>query len=174
MENKYSNGKIYKIIDNSNNNIYIGSTIFTLKQRLKGHISSFKRFNNGRSNNYYSSFEILKNHDFKIILIEKYSCFNLQELLKRESYFIDNMHCINKRKSHIEDIKQYMKEYLKEYRKTNKNKQKEYAKKYYQQNKELTLNIKIPPNTKVTINLNFEDEDYKKLEKEFEQHIKSN
>ncbi len=31
-ENKYENGKIYKIVDNTNGDIYIGSTIQTLKK----------------------------------------------------------------------------------------------------------------------------------------------
>ena len=34
---KYLNGKIYKLIDNTNNNVYIGSTCNSLKDRLKGH-----------------------------------------------------------------------------------------------------------------------------------------
>ena len=35
--NKYNSGKIYKIIDNTSDMIYVGSTCKTLQQRLKGH-----------------------------------------------------------------------------------------------------------------------------------------
>jgi Uri superfamily endonuclease len=38
--NKYNNGKIYKIIDNTNGNVYYGSTVQTLGERLSRHISS--------------------------------------------------------------------------------------------------------------------------------------
>ena len=186
MQNKYSNGKIYKLIDNTNENIYIGSTIFTLKQRLKKHISSFKRFNNGSSKNYYSRFKILNNNYFNIVLFENYPCSNFQELLIRESYYQKNIACINKNNANISDIKEYKKEYYKtnkdtinkkhkQYNETNKDKLKEYHKEYnklyYQKKKELTLNIKIPSNTRLIINLNIEDEEYKKLEEEFEQKL---
>ena len=40
--NKYRNGKIYKLIDLTNDNIYIGSTIETLDRRLKRHIYYIK------------------------------------------------------------------------------------------------------------------------------------
>jgi hypothetical protein len=36
-DNKYSNGKIYKIVDNTSDKVYIGSTCKSLKQRLTAH-----------------------------------------------------------------------------------------------------------------------------------------
>ena len=80
MENKYSNGKIYKLIDNTNENIYIGSTIFTLKQRLKGHEYVFKCFKAGKYPNNVTVFKILENNNYKIELIKLYPCKNKQEL----------------------------------------------------------------------------------------------
>ena len=38
----YSKGKIYKIIDNTNGKIYIGSTVQTLQGRLLGHKTEYK------------------------------------------------------------------------------------------------------------------------------------
>ena len=43
--NKYNNGKIYKIIDNTNDNIYIGSTTEPiLSRRMAQHKSQYKLF----------------------------------------------------------------------------------------------------------------------------------
>lgn len=81
----YSNGKIYKITDNTNGNIYIGSTIKTLKERLNRHKYCLN----------CSSREIIKNGDYDIILIENYPCESNLELETRERYFIENNDCIN-------------------------------------------------------------------------------
>ena len=81
---KYQKGKIYKIIDNTNDNIYIGSTIKTLKERLRQH----KYLN-------CSSREIIKNNNYNIILIENYPCKSKEELELRERYHIENNECIN-------------------------------------------------------------------------------
>ena len=42
--NKFHNSKIYKITDNTNNQVYIGSTIKTLQQRLQGHKTAAKSY----------------------------------------------------------------------------------------------------------------------------------
>ena len=55
--NKYNKGKIYKIVDNTNGNVYIGSTIQTLSQRLGGH----------ETNLNCSSRDIIANGDYDII-----------------------------------------------------------------------------------------------------------
>jgi predicted GIY-YIG superfamily endonuclease len=48
-DNKYSNGKIYKIVDNTSEKVYIGSTCRSLKQRLTTHELDFRRYMNGKS-----------------------------------------------------------------------------------------------------------------------------
>ena len=56
----YQLGKIYKIVDNTNGNIYIGSTCEKyLSNRLSGHQSKYKLYLKGLTNNI-KSFEILK------------------------------------------------------------------------------------------------------------------
>ena len=128
--NKYNNGKIYKIIDNTNGNIYIGSTTKTLKYRLERHLDS----------NCISK-DIIKNNNYKIELIEDYPCNNKKELLIREQYYINNLKCINIRNAYT-DQKKYMKKYNKEYYNNNKNQKKEYNKKYIIKNKDKILNQK--------------------------------
>jgi hypothetical protein len=122
--NKYINGKIYKIIDNTNGNIYIGSTIKTLKRRLECHICMD-----------CISKEIIKNGDYKIELIEVYPCNNDEELRKREQYYIDNNKCINIRNAYT-DMKEYKKKYDKEYKNNNKEYYKKYDKEYRINNKD--------------------------------------
>ncbi len=124
--NKYTNGKIYKIIDNTNGNIYIGSTIRSLKRRLQLHIHDLKK------KVYLTSSEIIKNGNYKIELIENYSCNNDEELRKREQYYIDNNKCVNKKKSYSnrKEIKLYFKNYHKKYDKEWYDNNKKYKKKY--------------------------------------------
>ena len=44
----YSKSKIYKIIDNTNGNVYFGSTTQSLAQRLAGHTNGYKYHLNGK------------------------------------------------------------------------------------------------------------------------------
>ena len=92
----YQNGKIYKIIDNTNNNFYVGSTCEKLCRRLQKHKASYKCYLNPNvKQGFMRSFNIIKNGDFKIILIEEYPCESKEQLLAREQYFIDKIDCIN-------------------------------------------------------------------------------
>ena len=92
----YSNGKIYKIVDNTTGNIYIGSTCEKyLSKRLVGHRTSYKCYLEGKTN-YMTSFEILKNNNYEIILIESHPCGSSDELHARERFYIENNNCVNK------------------------------------------------------------------------------
>ena len=106
----YQNGKIYKIIDNTNNNIYVGSTTQTLSNRLKGHIGHYKNYLVGKARKCMS-YDILKNNDYKIISIEEYPCENREQLRIREQYWIDTLKCINSQRAYQskENRKEYMK-----------------------------------------------------------------
>jgi hypothetical protein len=135
----YSLGKIYKIIDNTNGNIYIGSTTEpTLARRLAGHVRDYKSYLN-KKRHFVTSFKVLENEDYDIILIESVKCENKDELIARERYFIESMECVNKRvegrtiKEYRDLHKEKNKEYAKEYRKDEENKKKIkewYEKKY--------------------------------------------
>ena len=95
LREKLNQAKIYKIIDNTNGNEYIGSTCHSLKKRLIKHKNSYKMFLKGTYNNV-SSFDIIKNGDYKIKLIENCNIKTKQELLARERYYIENNECVNK------------------------------------------------------------------------------
>ena len=95
---KIEKGIIYKIVSDSTDRIYIGSTLKSLEERLEGHESSYENwFYRELKTGYLSSFEILKYGDYKIILIEEYPCSSYQELLQREGYHQLNNYslCVN-------------------------------------------------------------------------------
>ena len=77
--NKFQNAKIYKIVDNTSDLIYIGSTYKTLNSRLKKHEYNFKSFKAGKCS-FITSFKILENNDYKIELLKLFPCQNKQEL----------------------------------------------------------------------------------------------
>ncbi len=92
----YSNSKIYKIVDNTNDNIYIGSTVKTLTQRLAQHKYDYKKYLEGQSH-FITSFKILENDNYDIILLEEFkTCENKEQLHARERHYIDTLKCVNK------------------------------------------------------------------------------
>ncbi len=103
--------KIYKIVDNTNDNVYIGITTQNLHTRLSHHKHNLKCM----------SREIIKNGDYNILLIEE------TDDKTRERYYIENIDCINK----------YIPGQTKqEYYVKNKNKINEYNNIWYKNNKE--------------------------------------
>lgn len=111
--NRYREGKIYKLIDETNGNIYIGSTTKTIEQRLLKHKNSYKCYLNGKQG-YTTSFIILENKNYKIELIELFACNNKRELINREGWYIRNLNCINKRLENRteEEKKNYITQYI--------------------------------------------------------------
>jgi hypothetical protein len=163
--NRYNNGKIYKIVDNTNGNVYIGSTCEpTLARRLAGHRGAYNSYLNGGRVDKTSSFNILENNNCSIVLLEDYPCERKDQLLARERFYIENNQCVNKviptrtikeyyqdnkdklidyQKEYYEQNKDKLKEYyeqnkdkIKEYREQNKDKIIDYQKEYYEQNKD--------------------------------------
>ena len=134
-------GRIYKLIDNTNGNIYIGSTIQKLNIRLNEHKTEYKKFLNGE-HNWVTSFDIIKNNNYKFEII-KYVIFeDRKELHKRERYYIENNICVNKfiptrtHKEYIIDNKEIRNEYIKQYCNDNKEYIRKRGIKYRDDNKE--------------------------------------
>ena len=120
MPLNYNNGKIYKIIDNNNEIIYIGSTA---QEKLCKRFSTHKHRGNGN----------------KIVLLELYPCSCKEELVKKEQEHIESHeNLLNKQRAYnsSEYNKEYYKEYIEKWRKNNKEKVKEYKIKHYQENRD--------------------------------------
>ena len=142
QNNKYLNGKIYKIVSDYTDDVYIGSTIKTLKDRLRGHKRHFKSHMNGKFP-YMTSFELLKYAEYRIELVELYPCANKKALESREGYWIkNNDNAVNKyvvgrtRKETYKAYRESNKDKIKEYHQMNKDKISKQKKAYYQTNKD--------------------------------------
>ena len=132
--NKFIDSKIYKLTDLSNNHCYIGSTIQTLHKRLSGHVTDARKYKEGYG---CGSQYIIKNQNYKIELLEAYPCECLEDLHKREQYYIDNHTnngevVVNKIKSYIspEQIKENRQLSYQKHRETILQKKREYDKLY--------------------------------------------
>ena len=77
----YKNGKIYKIVNDVDDCIYIGSTTLSLNMRMIYHRKRAKKNNN---TNLYKHMVTLGIYRFKIILIRTTPCNNREELLHEE------------------------------------------------------------------------------------------
>ena len=97
-DNRYANGKIYKITDIGYNKCYIGSTVQPLCKRMEGHRTNFKQFMMGKTlfTTSFGLFEEYGIENCKIELIEEFPCDTKEQLLKQEGYYIRHTECVNK------------------------------------------------------------------------------
>ena len=72
---------IYKLVDNSNGNFYIGSTINSINNRLHKHI-------NKELNHTTSSHKIIENDDYEMIILDKMRVDDIKVLRLYESFYI--------------------------------------------------------------------------------------
>jgi hypothetical protein len=153
----YQNAKIYKLVNNSSDDCYYGSTCNELHKRKSQHKNNYKEWKKGNYH-FVTSFPLFEDDedDVEIILVEELSCENSEQLHARERFWVENNPCINKcipnrtlkeyyqdnknrlldnSKKYYQNNKNYIKEYSKEYRQNNKNKIQQYQKEYRQYNK---------------------------------------
>jgi hypothetical protein len=142
----YSLGKIYKIVCNNTGLIYIGSTCEpTLARRLANHKRHLNHWKTGKGH-YMTSYKILENNNYDIVLLENHPCDSKDDLHKRERYHIESIDCVNKiivgrtkqeyEKDNADYIKEYQKKYGPKYREDNKEILSQKKKLYREKNKE--------------------------------------
>jgi hypothetical protein len=119
------------IMTENSNEIYIGSTTQTLIKRLRGHETHF------RTGYYCSSQEILKQGNYKIVLIKNFACNSLFELETEETKFQKDLVCVNKKRARITD------EDKRQYQIDNRERAKQYYKHYYIDNIESVKQYRI-------------------------------
>jgi hypothetical protein len=76
----YQNGKIYKVVNDLNDFVYIGSTTQPLPKRWGLHKSASQK----KSNKFYDAVRELGSEHFRIVLIENFPCGSRAELEARE------------------------------------------------------------------------------------------
>ena len=108
----YAQSKIYRIICYSTGKQYIGSCTTSLSARLSVHKQQLK---NGKS---CSSYDVLENRNFEIILLEDYPCERREQRNARERFWIDQSEmCVNKnipsrtRREYYQDNRERLIEY---------------------------------------------------------------
>jgi hypothetical protein len=108
----YQRGKIYAIICRKTGRRYIGSTCEpTIAKRMAKHVSDFKNWKEGKLR--CMSYDIIKDGDYHIVLLELYPCNSRDELRMCEQKHIDACECVNKynafisKKERLEQIKKY-------------------------------------------------------------------
>ena len=86
--NCYQNGKIYKLINSVDNEIYVGSTYTLLNVRMHKHKAMAKK----RPNQLvYSHLNLVGWDNIEIALVELFPCANKLELEIRERYWIEQL-----------------------------------------------------------------------------------
>ena len=90
-ERDYSLGKIYRIYSDICNIVYIGSTTERyLCNRKKTHKYKFRKWDQDPNKySWTSSFDLLRLPYYEFDLIESYPCDNIDELQKRERYWME-------------------------------------------------------------------------------------
>ena len=170
MSRDFKKAKIYKITNDYNDDIYIGSTCDTLIKRYIKHKSKMKTENT----KLYIFMNKIGIERFRIELIENYPCEDKYQLLQRESYWIREIGTLNDRLSYVstDERKLYMNLYNKSYAEINKEEIKMKKKIYYdRKNEEITCkcgsiikgyNIKVHKRTIKHINYerDFTNNDY--------------
>ena len=112
----YTHGKFYKLINSINSDIYIGSTTYPyLSERLHAHRGQSKDNTGRRDSKLYIFMRDIGKDNFKIELIEKYSCNSKKELTEREQYYIDelkpSLNMVRSTTNPSKRIRKYDKEY---------------------------------------------------------------
>jgi len=140
----YSKGKIYQIECKTTGLVYIGSTCEpTLARRLAKHIGNYKLWQRDASKNkYMTSFEIFKNDNYDIVLLESCPCQSKDELHERETFYQKEKQCVNKNlakrssKEYYHDNIEMIKEKEKIYNEKNREYILNRGRNYYHEHKE--------------------------------------
>lgn len=145
LENKYQRGQIYTIRSHQTDQFYIGSTTQPLHKRLHSHRTHYKLWSADNTKGKCSSYEIIKNEDNYIELLEDFKCNSKKELNKREGQQIRfyREKCVNiqiagqTQQEWYQDNKEAILEQSRQHYKVNKEAINQKQRKYYEANKEI-------------------------------------
>jgi hypothetical protein len=85
---RYQNAKVYKLVNDTDDEFYIGSTSMSLAKRKSSHKAMAKIQVNRR---VYAHLNEVGWEHVRIVLVEAYPCENKQELLRREQHWMDEL-----------------------------------------------------------------------------------
>ena len=138
-EKSFENGKIYQIVNDFSDDIYIGSTCSPLSKRLYGHKTDCDKARHAERRLLKLATEHGWHH-FSIRLLECYPCEDNEQLRMREQYYIDKVKqdaphlCLNMINAYTSEADKYkMKRATKViWIENNRDKYNEYNKQYQQ------------------------------------------
>ena len=106
----YQNSKIY-ILKCLTTKKYIvdGTCKKYLSERLTAYVNAYNNYKNSSNENYNPSYEIIKNNNYKIELLEIFPCHNIDELNCRK-YYYKNMFYIQEKEKKIQRLNNKKKE----------------------------------------------------------------
>ena len=134
----YTNGRIYKVLNTIDDDIYVGSTCQSLSKRMALHRSDAKK--NKQNTPFFMKMREHGVEHFYIELIEEFKCDTIEQLRQREGHYIREMGTLNKaiagrsKKEYREENAEYLKEKKKEYIHDNIEKVREWTKAYQAKN----------------------------------------
>ena len=145
--NKYLKGKIYRMVNNTDDEVYVGSTCESLSRRKSKHKYRSQQHINQK---VYQHLNDIGWDSVSIILVEHFPCNSVEELKARERYWIEQLKpslntymplrnfkewkeqnkdsCIEKDRQYYVQNMEKVKARVKEYRHKNIDKVKEYYK----------------------------------------------
>ena len=127
----FQNGRIYKILNYIDNEVYVGSTCQPLSKRMAKHREEINNETKARKPLYIKMKEHGVEH-FYIELIEEHPCENGEQLRKREGHYIREIGTLNKKiegrtlKEYRDETKERIQARCKEYREENRERDKNY------------------------------------------------
>ena len=124
-------GLIYCIECNETGEVYYGSTVRTLDERVKGHCAEIKRYGNGNKGGHCESHVIINRRNYTSSVVKEVNFNDKNELLWEERWAIEaDPRAINKKKPIITENERIELEIICKRR---------YAKEFYHENKEECL-----------------------------------
>ena len=138
----YANGRIYKILNSIDDEVYVGSTCQSLSKRMYKHKDTSK-YSLDKKSPLYQLMRQIGEDSFYIELIESYPCNSKEELTAREGHFIRECGTLNKRiegrtrKEYKVDNNKLLVEQNRTYRENHKEQIKQYKVEYYEANKHI-------------------------------------
>ena len=110
-------GRVYRIVCKTTNKQYVGSTIYPLKFRLQRHEKAFTGHSRDANKvKYCASFDILKENNYEIELLDLNLYDTRNELLEHERYYIESLENVVNRYIPSRTKKQYYKDNIEQYK----------------------------------------------------------
>ena len=137
----YKNGKIYQILNNINDEVYVGSTLQPLSKRFYSH----KTHSDHLNNKLHELMRTIGKNNCYIELIENYPCNSKEELRAREGHYIRERGTLNMKiagrtdKAYYKDNQEIINAKHKKYYEDNQECILQRNKHYYENNKAIIL-----------------------------------